>query len=63
MTITVLIATGKTAQLSGHLGRGLDNGLQPSETSGLLAHLAIYAGWPAAVSALEVTTQVYTARR
>jgi 4-carboxymuconolactone decarboxylase len=41
VTISVLIATGKPAQLAGHLGRALDNGVQPSEASGLLAHLAI----------------------
>jgi 4-carboxymuconolactone decarboxylase len=62
VTISALIATGKTAQLAGHLGRGLDNGVQPGEASGLLAHLAIYSGWPNAVSALEVYEQVYTAR-
>jgi 4-carboxymuconolactone decarboxylase len=62
VTISVLIATGKTAQLTGHLGRGLDNGIQPGEASGLLAHLAIYSGWPNAVSALEVYEQIYTAR-
>ena len=63
VTISVLIATGKTAQLGGHLGRALSNGVQPSEASGLLAHLAIYCGWPSAVSALEVYDQVYTARK
>ena len=63
VTISVLIATGKPAQLAGHLGRALNNGVQPSEASGLLAHLAIYCGWPSAVSALEVYEQVYTARK
>ncbi len=63
VTISVLIATGKPAQLAGHLGRALDNGVQPSEASGLLAHLAIYCGWPSAVSALDVYEQVYTARK
>jgi len=63
VTITVLIATGKPAQLAGHLGRALDNGVQPREASGLLAHLAIYCGWPSAVSALDVYDQVYTARK
>jgi 4-carboxymuconolactone decarboxylase len=63
VTVAVLIATGKPAQLAGHLGRALDNGVQPSETSGLLAHLAVYAGWPSAVSALEVYDQVYTNRK
>ena len=63
VTISVLIATGKSAQLAGHLGRALENGVKPSEASGLLAHLAIYSGWPNAVSALEVYDQVYTARK
>jgi 4-carboxymuconolactone decarboxylase len=62
VTISVLIATGKTAQLSGHLTRALTNGLKPSEASALLAHLAIYCGWPSAVSALEVYEQVYKSR-
>jgi 4-carboxymuconolactone decarboxylase len=63
VTLAALIATGKTAQLAGHLARGLDNGITPGEASGLLAHLAIYSGWPNAVSALEVYEQVYTVRR
>jgi 4-carboxymuconolactone decarboxylase len=63
VTISVLIATGKTAQLGGHLGRALTNGVTPSEASALLAHLAIYCGWPSAVSALEVYEQVYGARK
>ena len=63
VTVAVLIATGKPAQLAGHLGRALTNGVQPTEASGLLAHLAIYCGWPSAVSALEVYEQVYTARK
>lgn len=63
VTISVLIATGKPAQLAGHLGRALDNGVQASEASGVLAHLAIYSGWPNAVSALAIYDQVYTARK
>jgi 4-carboxymuconolactone decarboxylase len=63
VTISVLIATGKPAQLAGHLGRALDNGVQPSEASGVLAHLAIYSGWPTAVSALQVYDQVYAERK
>ena len=29
----------------------------------MLAHLAIYSGWPSAVSALDIYDQVYTARK
>lgn len=60
--ISVLIATSKPAQLRGHLGRALDNGVTPVEASGVLTHLAIYSGWPNAVSALEVYDGVYTER-
>jgi 4-carboxymuconolactone decarboxylase len=63
VTIAALIATGKPAQLAGHLGRALDNGVRPGEASGLLAHLAVYCGWPSVVSALEIYDQVYTARK
>jgi 4-carboxymuconolactone decarboxylase len=62
VTISVLIATGHPAPLAGHLGRALDNGVRPSEASGALAHLAVYAGWPSAVAALEVFDKVYAAR-
>jgi 4-carboxymuconolactone decarboxylase len=63
VTISVLIATGRSAQLVGHLGRALSNGVRPSEASGVLTHLAIYCGWPSAVTALDVYEQVYTARK
>jgi 4-carboxymuconolactone decarboxylase len=63
VTVAALIATGKTTPLAGHLGRALDNGLQATEASGLLAHLAIYCGWPSAVAALDAYEQVYTARK
>jgi 4-carboxymuconolactone decarboxylase len=63
VTISVLIATGKSAQLVGHLGRALTNGVRPNEASGVLTHLAIYCGWPSAVTALDVYQQVYSARK
>jgi 4-carboxymuconolactone decarboxylase len=63
VVISVLIATNKPAQLQGHLGRALTNGVTPVEASGVLTHMAIYAGWPSAVSALDVYEQVYTSRK
>ena len=50
VTVAVLVATGKTAQLPGHVGRAFDNGVRPQELAGLVTHLAFYAGWPSAVS-------------
>lgn len=62
VTISALIATGKTAQLTGHLGRALDNGVTPAEVSAVLTQLAFYAGWPNAVSAVTVVDEVFTRR-
>lgn len=62
VVISTLIATGRTAQLQGHLGRALSNGVTPMEASGVLTHLALYAGWPSAVAALDVYDSVYKAR-
>ena len=63
VTLSVLIATGQTGPLGNHLSRALTNGLKPSEASALLAHLAIYCGWPSAVAALQPYEQVYNARK
>lgn len=60
VTVSVLIATGKTAQLTGHLGRALDNGVTPAEIAAAITHLAFYTGWPNAVSSLEVVEKVFT---
>lgn len=62
VTITALIATGQTAQLTGHLNRGLDNGLTRAQLSEVITHLAFYAGWPRAMSAIPVAKSVFEAR-
>lgn len=62
VTITALIAMGRSAQLQNHLGRAFDNGVSASEASGVLTHLAVYSGWPSAVSSLEVYDRVYALR-
>lgn len=62
VTLSVLIATGKTAQMAGHLGRGLDNGIKPSEVAGMVTHLAFYTGWPNAVSTLNEVEKLFAAR-
>lgn len=63
VTLSVLIATGKAAQLPGHLGRGLTNGIKPSEIAGMVTHLAFYTGWPNAVSSLNEIEKVFADRK
>ena len=54
ITCATLIALGRERQLTGHLQRALDNGLSKNELSEVITHLAFYAGWPNAMSALPV---------
>lgn len=62
VTLSALIANGRAAQLRGHLGRALDNGVTPTEISEIVAHLAFYAGWPVAISALPEVKAIFDQR-
>lgn len=59
ITIAALIAGGNTEQLSGHLIRAKDNGLTETELTEVITHLAFYAGWPKAMSAIAVAKRVF----
>ena len=52
ITVAVLAATSRPDQLASHLRLGLDNGLTREELVEALTHIAFYAGWPRAMSAL-----------
>ncbi len=58
ITCTALITNGSTEQLVGHLGRALDNGVTVDELIETITHLAFYAGWPRAMSAVPVLRTV-----
>ena len=62
ITVATLIALGRERQLKGHIGRALDNGVTPEEVSEIITHLALYAGWPAAMTAAVVAKDVFAAR-
>ena len=61
ITCAALITNGSTEQLKGHLGRALDNGVRPDEIIEMITHLAFYAGWPRAMSAVPVAREVFSA--
>jgi 4-carboxymuconolactone decarboxylase len=46
VTVSALIASGQSAQITYHLNRAMDNGLTPEEAGEVVTHLAFYAGWP-----------------
>jgi 4-carboxymuconolactone decarboxylase len=62
VTIGALIANGQSAQLSSHLNLGMDNGLTREEIGEVITHLAFYAGWPNAFSAVTVAKDVLEKR-
>lgn len=59
ITVATLIAGGNSEQLSSHLGRAKENGLTETELKEVITHLAFYAGWPKAMSALAVAKRVF----
>jgi 4-carboxymuconolactone decarboxylase len=52
ITVSVLAALCRAQQLDYHLGVALDNGLSVEELSEAITHLAFYAGWPSAMTAI-----------
>lgn len=59
VTVAALIANGNTEQLTGHLNRAKQNGLSETELAEVIIHLAFYAGWPRAMSAIKVAREVF----
>lgn len=58
VTVASLVTSGSTEQLVGHLRRAKDNGITEDELKEALIHLAFYAGWPKAMSAVQVAKRV-----
>lgn len=52
VTVTTLVALYRTDQLGFHLRRALENGLAKDELVEAITHIAFYAGWPNAMSAI-----------
>ena len=63
VTVAALIASGNVAQITFHLNKAMDNGLTKTEAQELLTHLAFYAGWPNAFSAVPVVKAVFASRQ
>lgn len=53
LTLATLTALGRVQQLPWHINYARHNGLTQDELVESLTHLAFYAGWPAAVTALS----------
>src|SRR4051794_128503 len=58
ITVAALVAGGNTEQLTFHLDYAKTNGLTEQELIEAITHLAFYAGWPKAMSAMTVAKDV-----
>lgn len=54
ITLASLITQSRPEQLAFHLERALHNGVTKAELAEVATHLAFYAGWPAAASAVAL---------
>jgi 4-carboxymuconolactone decarboxylase len=59
ITVATLVAGYRTNELPFHLKRALENGVTKDELAELVTHLAFYAGWPAASTAVGIVRQVF----
>jgi 4-carboxymuconolactone decarboxylase len=62
VTMTALVAIGQPEQLPFHANRAMDNGLTQGEAAEAITHVAFYAGWPRAMSAVPVLKAVFEKR-
>jgi 4-carboxymuconolactone decarboxylase len=59
ITVAALTAGGNPDQLVYHLGLAKQNGATEEELIEVITHLAFYAGWPKAFTAMAVAKQVF----
>ena len=59
VTVSALIAMNRPDQLRSHLALARQNGVTQEEAIETITHLAFYAGWPSAVTAVGVAREVF----
>jgi 4-carboxymuconolactone decarboxylase len=59
VTMTSLISLYRTNELPFHLKRAMENGLTRDEIIETITHLAFYAGWPTAMTGLQIARKVF----
>jgi 4-carboxymuconolactone decarboxylase len=57
VTVAALAAMGDDDQLDAYFRRAIDSGLTRAQLAETLTHLAFYAGWPKATTALTALTR------
>jgi 4-carboxymuconolactone decarboxylase len=60
ITVAALIAMNRPDQLRSHFALARQNGVTEDELIETITHLAFYAGWPSAVTAISVAKDVFS---
>lgn len=60
VTVSALIAMNRPDQLRSHIARARVNGVTKEQMIEAITHLAFYAGWPSAVTAIGVAREVFS---
>ncbi len=58
ITVATLVALYRTNELPFHIARARENGISKDELVEMFTHLAFYAGWPSAMTAINIAMQV-----
>jgi 4-carboxymuconolactone decarboxylase len=59
VTVSALVVMNRPDQLRSHLALAHANGVTREELIEAITHLAFYAGWPSAVTAVGVARDVF----
>ena len=59
ITVATLTALYRTNELPFHIKRALENGVTKDELAEVITHLAFYAGWPTAATAVGIARKVF----
>ena len=60
ITVAALVALNRPEQLRFHLPNAVKNGVKQEELIEVITHLAFYAGWPSAMSAMTVAKELFS---
>lgn len=58
VTVSMLIALGKSHELKIHVRGALNNGVTPAELQEIFMHASVYCGFPAALDAFRIGNEV-----
>ncbi|MGV6871916.1 carboxymuconolactone decarboxylase family protein [Pseudochelatococcus sp. B33] len=58
ITVATLVALYRSNELEFHLIRAIEHGMKAEELRELIMHIAFYAGWPTAMTAIGIARKI-----